>query len=175
MGTFSRLYRIQTGIIEPFPTGGGRIPERVTTMAKRKDAFNRMPEAELIVMQGIWDAERAGLSPVRASELIERYPDTVGEQKLTTVLTLLTRLTERGYLTCEKENRANRYTAAITEEEYRKRAAADFVHNVCRASAGNLLSALVAGGLVEDGDIEELRALMELEKEKEASKPDENA
>ena len=133
-------------------------------MAKRKNAFNRMPEAELIVMQGIWDAERAGISPVRASELIERYPDTVGEQKLTTVLTLLTRLTDRGYLTCEKENRANRYTAAITEEEYRRLAAEDFVNNVCRASAGNLLSALLAGGLVEDRDLEELRAMLDRDK-----------
>lgn len=138
-------------------------------MAKRKNAFNRMPEAELIVMQGIWDAEREGISPVRASVLIDRYPATIGQQKLTTVLTLLTRLTDRGYIRCEKENRANHYSAAITEEEYRKLAAADFVNSVCRASAGSLLSALVAGGLVEDGDIEELRAMMKKEEEKKSN------
>ena len=133
-------------------------------MAKRKRAFNRMPDAELIVMQGIWDAERNGTKQVRAAELIEMYPDTVGRQKLTTVLTLLTRLTERGYVSVEKMGRSNLYSAAIAEEDYRRLAAQDFVQSVCRQSTGSLLSALVAGGLVEDGDIEELRALLNKEK-----------
>ena len=76
-------------------------------MARRKRAFNRMPDAELVVMQGIWDAQKNGFEKVRASQLIEAYPDTVGVQKLTTVLTLLTRLVERGYVNIEKLGRSN--------------------------------------------------------------------
>ena len=87
-------------------------------MARRKRAFNRMPDAELIVMQGIWDAKKNGFDKVRASQLIEAYPDTVGQQKLTTVLTLLTRLLDRGYVSIEKVGRSNIYSAAISEEEY---------------------------------------------------------
>ena len=51
-------------------------------MGKRIRAFNRMPDAELIVMQGIWDAQKKGFDKVRASYLIEANPDTVGKQKL---------------------------------------------------------------------------------------------
>jgi len=132
-------------------------------MARRKRAFNRMPDAELIVMQGIWDAKKNGLEKVRASQLIEAYPDTVGQQKLTTVLTLLTRLLDRGYITIEKVGRSNIYSAAISEEEYCKLATQDFLSTVCRKSTGNLFAALVDGSMVEDGDIDELRELMKKE------------
>ena len=129
-------------------------------MGKRIRAFNRMPDAELIVMQGIWDAQKKGFEKVRASYLIEANPDTVGKQKLTTVLTLLTRLVDRGYVSIEKVGRSNIYSAAITEEEYCKQATKDFVATVCRESAGNLFAALVDGSMIADGDIEELRELM---------------
>jgi len=132
-------------------------------MARRKRAFNRMPDAELVVMQGIWDAKKNGLEKVRASQLIEAYPDTVGQQKLTTVLTLLTRLLDRGYITIEKVGRSNIYSAAISEEEYCKLATQDFLSTVCRKSTGNLFAALVDGSMVEDGDIDELRELMKKE------------
>lgn len=137
--------------------------KEVNIMARRKRAFNRMPDAELVVMQGIWDAQKNGFEKVRASQLIEAYPDTVGVQKLTTVLTLLTRLVERGYVNIEKLGRSNIYSAAITEEEYCKLATKDFVSSVCRKSTGNLFAALVDGSMLEDGDIEELRELMNKE------------
>ena len=122
-----------------------------------------MPDAELIVMQGIWDAQKNGLDKVRASYLIETYPDTVGQQKLTTVLTLLTRLLDRGYVTIEKVGRSNIYSAAISEEEYCKLATRDFISSVCRKSTGTLFAALVEGSMIEDGDIEELREMMKKE------------
>ena len=132
-------------------------------MARRKRAFNRMPDAELIVMQGIWDAQKNGYDKVRASYLIEAYPDTVDQQKLTTVLTLLTRLLDRGYVSIEKVGRSNIYSAAISEEEYCKLATQDFVSSVCRKSTGNLFAALVDGSMIADGDIDELRDLMNKE------------
>ena len=132
-------------------------------MAKRIRAFNRMHDAELIVMQGIWDAKKNGFEKVRASYLIEAYPDTVGKQKLTTVLTLLTRLVDRGYVNIEKVGRSNIYSAGISEEEYCKLATKDFVSTVCRKSAGNLFAALVDGSMIADGDIDELRELMNKE------------
>ncbi len=124
-----------------------------------------MPDAELLVMQGIWDEEAKGAVTVRASELIDANPDTIGQQKLTTVLTLLTRLTERGYVKVEKMGRSNLYSSAISEADYRKLATQDFVRNVCRQSTGSLLSALVAGGLIENEDIDELRTMVNQEEE----------
>ncbi|MBE6656939.1 MAG: BlaI/MecI/CopY family transcriptional regulator [Ruminococcaceae bacterium] len=140
-----------------------RMRKGSNIMARRKRAFNRMPDAELIVMQGIWDAKKNGFDKVRASQLIEAYPDTVGQQKLTTVLTLLTRLLDRGYVSIEKVGRSNIYSAAISEEEYCKLATKDFVSSVCRKSTGNLFAALVDGSMIEDGDIDELRELMNKE------------
>lgn len=130
-------------------------------MARRKRSFNRMPDAELVVMQGIWDAQKNGHDKVRASFLIDSYPETVGQQKLTTVLTLLNRLLERGYVTIEKVGRSNIYSANITEEEYRKLAVADFVASVCRKDTGCLFAALADGDMLKESDIEVLRKLLE--------------
>ncbi len=132
-------------------------------MARRKRAFNRMPDAELVIMQGIWDAYKNGYETVRASYLINTYPDSVGLQKLTTVLTLLNRLLERGYVKIEKIGRGNYYSQAITEEEYRKLATADFVSSVCRKDTHALFAALVDSDLIADGDIEKLREMMNKE------------
>lgn len=129
-------------------------------MAKRKREFDRIPDTELMVMQGIWDAAADGMEQVRAADLLEQKPDTVGTLKLPTVQTLLTRLTARGYVTVTKNGHTNLYSAAISESDYRRLAARDFIQNVCRESTSSLLTALVADGLVEDGDIEELRALL---------------
>ncbi len=134
-------------------------------MARKKKAFNRIPDAELCVMQAVWNAKKDGVDPVRAYDLIESYPEVVDQAKLTTVLTLLTRLTGRGYVSVYKSGRSNMYSPAITEEEYRQMATADFVATVCRKSTANLLSALVEGGLADENTPDELRALLKKDAE----------
>ncbi|MBQ8578422.1 MAG: BlaI/MecI/CopY family transcriptional regulator [Clostridia bacterium] len=129
-------------------------------MARRKRAFNRMPDAELVVMQGIWDAHRDGNEKVHASHLIEAYPDTVGQQKLTTVLTLLNRLLDRGYVNIEKVGRSNIYSANITEEEYRKLATQDYLNSVCRKDTASLLQALVDGEMLTEADLDAAREML---------------
>ncbi|MBR6708369.1 MAG: BlaI/MecI/CopY family transcriptional regulator [Clostridia bacterium] len=122
--------------------------------------FVKLPESELRLMQALWTLEAQGDSAVTAAALMEA-DSYLGSLKLTTVLTLISRLQGRGFLSAEKKGRANCYTSLIAESDYRAQAAADFVATVCRRQPGSLLAALVDGGTLSEQEIAELRAMLD--------------
>ena len=123
--------------------------------------FKRLPQSELTVMQGIWELTERGEEDIQASSLIHVFPDTIGRFKLTTVLTLATRLHQKGFISVEKHGRSNCYQPLVAEEDYRRDAAADFVATVYRSKPAELFSALCDSGILTDKDIEELKSMLE--------------
>lgn len=73
-------------------------------------AGHRLPAAEAEVLQALLDH-----GPLLVAELRERLPGR--PRAHTTVLTLLTRLAERGLVAREPEGKGHRYRAAGTEQE----------------------------------------------------------
>ena len=65
--------------------------------------IRRLPDAELEVMQAIWECEE----PVSRADIDVILKDT-HPMALTTQLTLLTRLSEKGFIRIEKEGRSSR-------------------------------------------------------------------
>ena len=70
-----------------------------------KDPIRRLPDAELEVMQAIWACK----APVARAD-IEKHLFQTHPMALTTLLTLLTRLSEKGFLSIEKVGRRSLYT-----------------------------------------------------------------
>ena len=118
----------------------------------------RLPDSELEVMQAVWDCA----APVQRAE-IERALSARRALAPTTILTLLTRLTEKGYLEAEKQGRSNCYTPLISRREYLARESRSFVDKLCSGSMSTFAAALCDSGLSR-ADIEELRALLEEDK-----------
>ena len=71
----------------------------------------RLPDAELEVMQAIWSLG----TQVTAAE-VQQHADK--DWKMTSVLTFLSRLCDKGFLSCTKEGRQNLYTPLVSEEDY---------------------------------------------------------
>ena len=69
----------------------------------------RLPDAELEVMQTIWSLG----TQVTAAE-VQQHADK--DWKMTSVLTFLSRLCDKGFLSCTKEGRQNLYTPLVSEE-----------------------------------------------------------
>ena len=118
--------------------------------------FIKLPDSELKVMQIIWDMCKKS-EKVDAGSMMEAYPDVIGHLKLTTVLTLITRLGDKGFVKTEKQGRTNYYIPVVPEEQYKKRAAAEFVENVYKSSPISLISALFDIGAINKEDIDEFR------------------
>lgn len=115
----------------------------------------RLPDGELEVMQVIWD----GLPPVGRGD-IERVLSASHALAPTTILTLLTRLAEKGFLSVEKKGRGNVYTPLISRHDYLSTQSRRFVQRLCGGSMSTLAAALCDSGLSKE-DLEELRARLE--------------
>ena len=115
----------------------------------------RLPESELAIMQIIW----AAVPPVSRQD-IEKTMEGSRHLASTTILTLLTRLAERGFLTVEKKGRVNYYSPRITEREYLAAASRNILDRLYGGSLTNFAMALCDSGLKKE-EIEELREMLE--------------
>ena len=128
-------------------------------MKHASENFVKLPESELRLMQAVWALHAAGEPDITAAALMAA-DEGLSRLKLTTVLTLFTRLIDRGFLSAEKRGRANCYTPLVSEETYKTQAAAEFIATVYASKPGGLLSALIGGGILTDEEIDELRAML---------------
>ena len=65
--------------------------------------IRRLPDAELEVMQAVWACE----APVARADIDAKLKDT-HPMALTTLLTVLTRLADKGFIRIEKQGRSAR-------------------------------------------------------------------
>ena len=116
----------------------------------------RLPESELEIMQAIWALKEDGEQWVSAGVIMKRFPE-ITRLKLTTVLTLITRLHNKGFISTEKIGRANSYTPIITSEEYRRFATEDFVKKVYMNDRMDLINKLFATNSFSADELEEIK------------------
>ena len=117
--------------------------------------IKKLPDAELEVMQAIWSCK----SPVKRSEIDEILKDT-HPMAQTTLLTLLTRLADKGFIQIIKENRSSLYIPLIKENDYIKEQSKTFFNKLCKGNISVFASALCSDVLSEE-DIQELKEWLE--------------
>ncbi|MBQ8641273.1 MAG: BlaI/MecI/CopY family transcriptional regulator [Clostridia bacterium] len=122
--------------------------------------FIKLPESELEVMQAIWALNAEGEKFVSAGLIMKRFP-ALCRLKLTTVLTLITRLQNKGFISSEKLSRSNCYKPLIDADEYRRYVANDFVERVYVGNRLGLISNLIEADDLSAEDIAELKKVIE--------------
>ncbi len=117
---------------------------------------NKLGDGELEVMQAIWDAGK----PVTASNILEKV-----QQKrtwgLSTLMTVLGRLIEKGFLDCDKSTRTNIYSAKIEEKDYKKKEGRSFLEKMYGNSILDFVSCLYDGGNISPEEVSELKRIIE--------------
>ncbi|MGI5970885.1 MAG: BlaI/MecI/CopY family transcriptional regulator [Oscillospiraceae bacterium] len=117
--------------------------------------IRRLPDTELEVMQAVWSCKAPVSRPEIEAVLKEKHP-----MALTTLLTLLTRLAERGFVAIEKNGRSSTYTPLVTRREYLAWQSRRFIDKLCGGSMSAFAAALCDSGLSRE-EIQELRRLLE--------------
>lgn len=117
--------------------------------------IRRLPDAEQEVMQAIWMCE----APVARAD-IEEILYQEHPMAMTTLLTLLTRLSEKGFISIEKVGRRSYYTPCISREDYLASQSKTFFQKLCGGNVSIFANALCDSGLSED-ELEQLRTLLE--------------
>lgn len=122
-----------------------------------EEIAGKITDSELEVMEVLW---RAGtplpLQPIRKALEEERGWDG------STVKTLLRRLCEKGAVEAEKRP-SFYYRPLLSREEYQSWSTRSLIRRVYRGSARDLVASLVRGDQLTQGDLEELRALLDRE------------
>ena len=117
--------------------------------------IKRIPESELEIMQIIWKEETPVSRMTIERALQEKHPLAP-----TTILTLLTRLCEKGFLSLRKEGRSNLYDPLITEREYLACESRSFLDRMFGGSVAGFATALCDSGIKKE-ELEELKRMLE--------------
>ena len=125
------------------------------------DSLKKLGEAELEIMQVIWDADAAVTSNYILKELHGRR-----KWQLSTLMTSLTRLSDKGFVHCDRSTGSNLYTPVISENDYKTGASRHFLEKLYDNSIQNMIATLYNNQAIQNSDIEELRNFLdELEDE----------
>lgn len=118
----------------------------------------QISDAELEIMKIVWgNPEEVTLFPAIMDGLAARGRPC---QK-NTLIVLLSRLMHKGYLSARKVGRRNEYTALVSEADYQTAQTKSFLDKIYEGSAKGLVSNLIMGDLLSDGEYEELKRLLE--------------
>lgn len=115
----------------------------------------KLPDAEFEIMKAIWHTQEPVTSPQLTEQLGESLPDKDWKQQ--TVLTMLVRLENKGFLRSEKSGRERYYYTVISESQYMKVERDNFIRRFSGSSFSGLVKALYDGGEVSDEEIAELK------------------
>ena len=118
--------------------------------------MERLPDAELEVMQALWAQKTY---PAASGELMEAL---AGKRwRMPTLLKLLSRLEERGFVRGEKEGRSNGYTPLVNRPDYLAAESRSFLERVHGGSLSSLMAALYPEKELSREDIAELERILE--------------
>ena len=110
----------------------------------------KLSDAELDVMLAVWQNR----PPVLRSDLEEQLKSHNWAD--TTVLTLLSKLVEKGYLSLERQGRRNLDTPLVSERDYRRWANRSFLGKMYQSSLRRMVASLVESSDLTDRDLQEL-------------------
>ena len=116
----------------------------------------KLGEAELEIMQVVWDSENPVTSNYILKELQERR-----SWQLSMLMTSLARLADKGFISCDRSTGRNLYTSIISEKGYKTGASKHFLEKLYNNSIQNMITALYDSKEIKNSDIEELRNFLD--------------
>ena len=127
--------------------------------------LKRLPDTELEVLQALWDAG----TPQPRSWIEGRLSGKGWASN--TFNTYLARLTEKGFVSCEKRGRTNYYTPLVAREIYLDFESRAVLGRLFGGSARSLMASLARGGALSRSDLDELQHCLDELRAQEEDRP----
>ena len=115
-------------------------------------SLKKLGEAELEIMQVIWDST----SPVTSNYILKELQ---GRRKwqLSTLMTSLSRLANKGFIICDRSSGTNLYSQVVSESDYKTNAGKHFLEQMYNNSIQNMVATLYSSKMIKEADLTELR------------------
>lgn len=113
--------------------------------------IKKLPDAEFEIMKIIWANE----PPITTNMIMEQ----LGKEKAwkaQTIITLMARLVQRGFIRTEKKGKERTYFPMIGREEYLKFESGDFMDRFHGNSFRSLVATLYNDKKISDSDLDDL-------------------
>lgn len=117
--------------------------------------LKRLPDTELEVLMALWTMQ--GETP--RSELEEKLKEKGWASN--TINTYLSRLLEKGFISCTRRGKTNFYIPVITEEEYREFESKTILSKLYGSSIKNFVASLCRTDSIDPKEIDELQSLLD--------------
>lgn len=122
--------------------------------------MQQISESELVLMKIIWKNGGSALY----SYIMDELEKDNNEWKKNSVLTLLSRLVEKGFLKTAKIGRRNEYMAVIVEQEYQAAQTQNFLDRVYGGNVSGLVSTLLQQDILSEEEMKEIEAFWQKKK-----------
>lgn len=113
--------------------------------------MKRLPETEFEVMKIVWESN----PPITTGFVMEKIGNEKG-WKIQTVVTLMKRLTERGFLRSEKHGKERLYYPIVEKDAYLSFETEHFMELYHKKSFMNLINTLYKSENISDADLDSL-------------------
>ncbi|MFT8350653.1 BlaI/MecI/CopY family transcriptional regulator [Clostridium saccharoperbutylacetonicum] len=123
-------------------------------------SISKIPQSELNVMKVIWEHSE----PISSKDAITELNEKIG-WKRTTVLTLLSKLVQKEFLSAEKIKLYTYYRALITKKEYLDFETKYFFTNIHENSLKSLITALHDSNEITNDDLADLESWIKKQNE----------
>ncbi len=122
----------------------------------------QISDSELELMKIVWANNGSALY----AQIMDELSKMGRTWQKNTVITLLSRLVEKGLLKTNKIGRRNEYTAVVSEKDYQAAQTQTLLNKLYEGNAKGLVSTLIQREMLSAKDYEDLRQFWEREKSK---------
>ena len=119
--------------------------------------IQQVSDSELELMKIVW----ASGGTARYAQIMEELEKAGRTWQKNTVITLLSRLVDKGLLKTSKIGRRNEYAALVSQGEYQAQQARVLVGKLYAGDARGLVATLIQGEMLSAEDYEELKRFWE--------------
>ena len=119
--------------------------------------MQQISDSELELMKIIWAEGGKALY----ARIMEALTQTGNRWQKNTVITLLSRLVEKGLLKTNKIGRRNEYAALVSETDYQAAQTKNFLDKLYEGNAKGLVSTLIQRDFLSAADYEDLKKFWE--------------
>ena len=116
--------------------------------------MEHLSNGDWTLMNALWERQ-----PATVAQLVHALAPETGWSKHT-VMTMLSRLEQKGAVSCTQGERAREYSALLARDKAAARETDSFLSKVYGGSLGLMVNSMLRAHSLSDEEVEELRALL---------------
>ena len=118
--------------------------------------MKKLGDAELEIMLAVWEAGE----PVPSSYVQEKLRGR-RDWALPSILTSLSRLVDKGFLSCQKRGKSNWYHPLVSEKDYKAADGRGLIDRLYGGSFTGMVASLCDGRAIDEDDLAQLRRYLD--------------